>query len=141
MPKTNVRIVVDTNWWISFVINKFDSQLTQILIDPRFFLVSSDELKSEIFRILDAPKLTKYLRQENVADFMEYFDDAVTEVIVKSKVAVCRDQKDNFLLALSKDSKADFLITGDVDLLVLKKFGKTRIVKMVDFLIEIAEKR
>lgn len=141
MPKTNVRIVVDTNWWISFVINKFDSQLTQILIDTRFFLVSSDELKSEIFRILDAPKLTKYLKQENVADFMECFDDAVTEVIVKSKVAVCRDQKDNFLLALSKDSKADFLITGDVDLLVLKKFGKTRIVKMVDFLIEIAEKR
>lgn len=51
MPKTNVRIVIDTNWWMSFVINKFDGQLSQILVDPRFFICSSEELKMEVFRM------------------------------------------------------------------------------------------
>ncbi len=52
---------------------------------------------------------------------------------VTSEVTVCRDPKDNFLLALSKDGKASHLITGDKDLLTLKKFGKTKIVSMGGF--------
>jgi len=39
-------------------------------------------------------------------------------------VNACRDFKDNFLLSLCRDGKADFLITGDPDLLVIKKFEK-----------------
>ena len=44
------------------------------------------------------------------------------------------DPKDNFLLALCKDGHADILVTGDEDLLVLKKFRKTSILKFSDFL-------
>lgn len=40
---------------------------------------------------------------------------------VKSVITACRDEKDNFLLSLAVDGKADFLITGDDDLLTLKK--------------------
>ena len=43
---------------------------------------------------------------------------------IQSVVTVCRDPKDNYLLALAKDAKADFLITGDQDLLVLKIFRR-----------------
>jgi predicted nucleic acid-binding protein len=46
---------------------------------------------------------------------------------------VCRDPKDNFLLALAKDGLADYLITGDRDLLSVKKFGKTQIVTLNEF--------
>lgn len=56
--------------------------------------------------------------------------------MVKSKVNVCRDSKDNFLLSLSQDSKADFLITGDKDLLVLEKFKSTRVLTISDFMNE-----
>lgn len=55
-------------------------------------------------------------------------------VDVVSKVNVCRDWKDNFLLALSKDAKADYLISGDKDLLDLRKFGKTKILTLTEFL-------
>lgn len=54
-------------------------------------------------------------------------------VIVTSNVDLCRDDKDNFLLSLAKDSEADFLITGDKDLLVLKKFEETRIVTIAEY--------
>ena len=47
-------------------------------------------------------------------------------------VTVCRDADDNFLLALCLDGHADFLITGDQDLLVLKAFGSTRIISWAE---------
>jgi uncharacterized protein len=53
---------------------------------------------------------------------------------VSSTVDVCRDIKDNFLLALAKDGKASHLLTGDKDLLVLKNFGKTKILTIAEYL-------
>lgn len=53
---------------------------------------------------------------------------------VQAKIEVCRDLKDNFLLSLSIDGNADFLLTGDKDLLGMIKFGETAIVKISDFL-------
>lgn len=47
---------------------------------------------------------------------------------------MCRDEKDNFLLNLSIDSKADYLITGDKDLLVLEKIEWTEIMSFTDFI-------
>ena len=52
----------------------------------------------------------------------------------KSKVNVCRDTKDEFLLALSKDGKADYLVTGDKDLLSLYRYRKTDIVTFSQFI-------
>jgi hypothetical protein len=52
---------------------------------------------------------------------------------IASTVEICRDEKDNFLLALAKDSKADFLITGDKDLLVLNVFENTKILTFTEF--------
>jgi len=41
--------------------------------------------------------------------------------------------KDDFLLALAKSSNADFLVTGDRDLLVLENYGKTKIITIDKF--------
>jgi predicted nucleic acid-binding protein len=49
-------------------------------------------------------------------------------------VNACRDPKDNFLLALAKDGRADLLITGDKELLDLAVFEGTRIVSPSSFL-------
>ena len=40
----------------------------------------------------------------------------------------CRDADDMHILGLAKAGKADYLVTGDDDLLVLKRFGRCRIV-------------
>jgi predicted nucleic acid-binding protein len=49
------------------------------------------------------------------------------------KVSACRDEKDNFLLEAAVEGKADYLIRGDEDLLVLNPFHNTRIVRPKDF--------
>mgnify|MGYP003393236753 CR=1 FL=1 len=47
--------------------------------------------------------------------------------------AISRDPDDDYLLALAKAGKANVLITGDDDLLVLKKHGRTRILNARNF--------
>jgi uncharacterized protein len=41
---------------------------------------------------------------------------------------ICRDPKDNFLLALSDKGKADYLVTGENDLLNIGEYKKTKII-------------
>lgn len=62
------------------------------------------------------------------------FEPFIDLIEVESIVTICRDPKDNFLLALAKDGKADYLITGDNDLLVLNKFGKTKIITITNLI-------
>lgn len=59
----------------------------------------------------------------------------VNLIEVTDSVNICRDPNDDFLLALAKTGKADYLLTGDKDLLELKNIGKTKIITISDFLI------
>lgn len=62
------------------------------------------------------------------------FEPFIELIEVESVITICRDTKDNFLLALAKDGKADYLLTGDKDLLFIEKFGKTKITTIADFI-------
>jgi putative PIN family toxin of toxin-antitoxin system len=53
---------------------------------------------------------------------------------IESKIIICQDPKDNFLLALAKDGKATHLLTGDKELLVIAKFSRTIIISMTEYL-------
>ncbi|MBL7794541.1 MAG: putative toxin-antitoxin system toxin component, PIN family [Saprospiraceae bacterium] len=134
MRKRVIRVVIDTNWWISFVINSYKSQLTTVLLHPNIEIYSCEELAQEIFKTLDDANLQKYIQPSVKEEFIRLYPSVVNTIVVQSKVTACRDPKDNFLLALSKDAKALYLITGDKDLLSLNKFGKTAIVTMSEFL-------
>jgi putative PIN family toxin of toxin-antitoxin system len=59
--------------------------------------------------------------------------DFIEMVRIKSKIDICRDVKDNFLLNLAVDGKADYLITGDKDLLILEQIENTKIITMNEF--------
>ena len=58
------------------------------------------------------------------------------KVFPVAKVKVCRDPKDNQVLDLCLAGRADYLVTGDKDLLTLKKFDGTQIVGAREFLKE-----
>lgn len=134
MITRKIKVIIDTNWWVSFVINCYQSKLIDVLLHPYIEILSSNELNQEIYDTLNNERLQDYLNSEIKAEFLKLYPSAVKTIVVTSSVILCRDPKDNFLLSLSKDAKADFLITGDKDLLTLEKTGKTRIVNMSEFL-------
>ena len=132
MPK--IKIIVDTNLWISFLINKDQSGFFKIVNSKRVLILFSDELLHEFITVASRPKFQKYFRKNDIPVLMDAISDSTRMIKIISKVDLCRDKNDNFLLELSQDGNADYLITGDMDLLDLKKFGKTKIVTMTNFI-------
>lgn len=134
MLKKRVKVIVDTNWWVSFAMNPAQSQMASLLLDDEIEFIGSAELQEEIFSVVNRPELARYFTGNALQELREIFSKSVAIKPVTSEVAVCRDPKDNFLLSLCRDSKAEFLITGDKDLLALKKFETTSILSMSEFL-------
>ena len=83
----------------------------------------SRETALELTRVLGYPKfgLSPEDRRELLAEYLPFCE--AVEVTKKCALA-CRDAKDQPFLDLAQSGKADFLITGDQDLLVLA--GRTK---------------
>ena len=128
------KIILDTNLWISFLISRKFTQIDQLIDRKKVTLIFSDELIGEFVEVVSRPKFEKYLSKNDIEKILNYFDQYGKLIKVKSTVKICRDEKDNFLLNLSIDSKADYLITGDNDLLILDKIERTRIVNFTEFI-------
>ena len=139
MPKSNspLRLVIDTNLWISFLISGKQRKLDNLLSLEKVKILFGAELIEEITRSAKHPKLKEYFNKEAVEEMFTSLEPYIDFIEVKSVVNICRDTKDNFLLALSKDGNANFLLTGDKDLLVLFKIGKTKIITISQFFDEI----
>lgn len=94
---------------------------------------SCEEMEVEIESTLNKQRLQKYLDKDLINNFWVLFHAIARKAPVTSIVDICRDPKDNFLLALAKDVKADFLITGDRDLLDIGRFESTIICTLTEF--------
>lgn len=130
------KIVLDTNLWISFLITKKLHLLDKLIETKKVKLIFSNELLEEFIDVVNRPKFKKYFTKSDIIKILEYFDQYGKLVSVHSDIKICRDEKDNFLLNLSIDAKADYLITGDSDLLVLKNIKKTKIITFTEFIKE-----
>ncbi|MDT0295771.1 putative toxin-antitoxin system toxin component, PIN family [Mesonia ostreae] len=128
------RIILDTNLWISFLISKKFSQIDKLIENKRIILIFSNELLEEFIDVVSRPKFKKYFTKKDIEKILTNFDQFGELVKVTSEIKVCRDPKDNFLLNLSVDSKADYLITGDKDLLILEKIENTSIMTFSEFI-------
>ncbi len=131
------KVILDTNLWITFLISNRLESIVELLLQGKIELIYSKELLEEILVVVQRPKFRKYFSGEKKSILLKVFDRYGRLVNVISDLKMCRDQKDDFLLNLSVDSKADFLITGDTDLLVIEKIKKTKIVSWSDFIEEI----
>ena len=129
-----IRVVIDTNLWISFIISNRINQLEPILSSNKIKLLFSEKLIEEIRETIKKPKLCKYFDEYSFNEMLGVFEPFIELIDVTSKMKVCRDSNDDFLLELAKDGNANYLVTGDNDLLVIEKSGLTEILKISDFL-------
>lgn len=130
---TMIKIIIDSNVWISFLIGKQLLGLEKLLNDDKFQIITCEEQICELLEVFAKPKLQKYFINEKVSEFFLLLEMKSALIKRVSRIDLCRDAKDNFLLGLANDSTADLLITGDKDLLILNPFGKTLIISFSDF--------
>lgn len=128
-----MRLVIDTNIWMHYLIQSSLKHLDLIITDSDTEILFSKELINEFLDVSARPKFTRYFTSEDVSELLLLLESRFPPIEVKSVVNACRDERDNFLLALAKDGNADYLITGDNDLLIIKNFEKTKIVSLAEF--------
>lgn len=125
------RVVIDTNVFISGTLfGGIPSTVLDIVLDDRVVLLMSPELAVEVMHALKYFPVT----QKNLEDAEYIVVHHARDIQPIVDIKKSRDPKDDMLLALSLAGHADFLITGDKDLLVLQKFGDTKIVTPKQFL-------
>ena len=134
MSEEKHRVIIDTNLWISFLLTKDFSKLDRTLSADWVILLLSQELLEEIVEVAERPKFRKYFNLLELSDLLAKLKQKAELVQVSSKVSVCRDDKDNFLLSLALDGAATHLLTGDKDLLVLHPFGEVQILTLAEYL-------
>ena len=134
MLKKKSRLVIDTNIWISFLLTKDFISFDKIVSNPNLKMLFSNKLLEEFIEVARRPKFKKYFSNVDLENLLIKMREHGELIVVKNSTTICRDPKDNFLLDLSKEGEATHLITGDKDLLDLKRFGKTQIITLKKFL-------
>ncbi|MEI6508360.1 MAG: putative toxin-antitoxin system toxin component, PIN family [Bacteroidota bacterium] len=134
MPAKKHRIIIDTNLWISFLLNKDFYKFDHLISDKKVILLFSQELLDEFIEVAARPKIKKYFAINDLEQLIEQISLHAEFIDVTSHVNSCRDPKDNFLLSIARDGKATHLITGDKDLLDIETFGNTDILSFTKYL-------
>ena len=134
MPKRIKRVIIDTNLWISFLITNNLNILSELFLFERFQIIFSDELFNEFLDVARRPKFKKYFDEKSVQLLIENISEKLEFIEVASAITICRDLKDNFILALSIDGNADYIVTGDKDLLSLNGFKGKKIITINEFI-------
>jgi putative PIN family toxin of toxin-antitoxin system len=117
------RFVADTNVLISRLVfrNSVSAQAVRLATAAGDLLVSMETLE-ELESVLFRPKFDKYIPLSKRLAFYESLRLTAEFIESVAPVSACRDPKDDKFLALAITGKADYILTGDQDLLVLHPF-------------------
>lgn len=133
MTSKSVKVIFDTNVWISFLIGKRLSKIKHHISNGNITIISTEQLLLEIKIVTSRDKLKKYFPKESVTELVELLETIAVNVQIKPRHFINRDPKDNFLLDLIDFSKADYLVTGDKDLLKHNPFKTAEVLTPAEF--------
>jgi uncharacterized protein len=132
MPK---RIVVDTNVFVSrFMLPQSVSgrAVARIWLEtqPLISIAAFRELRE----VLGREKFARYAQPGKIQPFLRQVWGISALISIASSIRACRDPKDDKFLELAVHGRADAIVTGDQDLLVLHPFRGIAILTPADYL-------
>lgn len=134
MPDRHVKVIIDTNLWISFLIGLTASPaVRRILTDGAVSIVMTDILHQEIMAVASRPKFARYFASEACERLLAFLCARSEDYPLGDIPARCRDPKDDYLLELARVADADILVMGDKDLTDLHQFGHCQILTLAEF--------
>lgn len=134
------RLVLDTNVFISGFIST--TSVPGRVVDHAVAfgqLVATHQTLEELNTRLMAAKFDPFLSRSHRQTVLDRLVPLVEIVEAISLVRACRDLKDNMFLEAAVNGRADVLVSGDKDLLVLNPFAGIAILSPAEYLVRIAE--
>ena len=132
---TETRLVFDSNVLISGLL--FDNSIPQKVFDyalTQAVVLLSEPTFQELTEVLIRPKFDRYVSLDKRLQLLSILSTKAEIIEIIETINDCRDPKDNKFLELAVNGKADYLITGDNDLLVLNPFKSIKILTPQAFL-------
>lgn len=134
MRKKPPVIVIDTNILISYLFGgETITSLIDAVEDDAYLPALSPYLEQEFVDTVRKPKISRRVDITSALDFIKEWKNFALYVSPRHIVNVCRDQKDNEILACALEASADYIVSGDRDLQVLKIFHGMPILSPADF--------
>jgi len=128
---TKPQVVIDTNIFISGIFwGGKPKEVIQTWRDQKITLLVSPYLVAEISEVME--RFGASQKQKN--SIITILTQNSLKIFPQEQTGICRDSKDNFILDLCIAGKANYLVTGDKDLLALKAYIETVILKPVEYL-------
>lgn len=129
-----MKVVLDTNTLISAAIAKGKPHKLLIKgISDEFTIVTSKPLLKELEEVIDRPKFKLSMAEKG--KFISTVKGTVELTEIKSDFnAVKDDPDDNVIINTAYDGKANYIVSGDRDLLKLKEFEGIKVVTVSEML-------
>lgn len=130
-----MNILLDTNIIISALCFPFSKPRKAFdLAIKNGNLLTSEDTFNELKTALLKQKFDKYIELNLRQEFLKLYSKLCKTVQISQKIDICRDKKDNKFLELAMNGNADYIITGDSDLLILNPFENIKIITPDAFL-------
>jgi len=135
-----MKVIIDTNLWISFLIGHQMPLLRRMLTDVRFDVYVCAPLIAEIRDVTNRDKIRKYVSLSDIEDLLTIIHAFCQFAVIKTDAArtAVRDPKDLYLLSLAETIGADYIVSGDADLIDLVQHNQTKMIKLADFKAEMS---
>jgi uncharacterized protein len=143
-----MKVLIDTNVFLSYILSPDTPRAVTTVVDTCF--------SQDVIDLLIPPQqLTEFKRKAATKQYfrtriphtaIDHFIEqllALAELLppLEEFATYTRDPKDDYLVVYGVVNEADYLITGDADLLVLTRIGRMEIVKPSRFLAILRESK
>lgn len=122
-----MRVLADTNVLVSFLLGRGEAGAIRAIysafLDGQFTLLLPQHIVDELIAtVQDKPRLAKLIPSERLIGFVALLQQTAEPVaeLAEAIPAATRDPDDDYVLAYALIASADYLVTGDKDLLALQ---------------------
>lgn len=127
-----IRVLLDSNVLISGILFRGKPrQILDLLTKNKLINITSNQLLTEVEEVL-GKKFS--LTTEELIFSRKIFQKNSTVVYPKLELTVCRDAEDNKIIEAAITGDCNYLVTGDKDILILRKYKSIQIINPSKFL-------
>jgi putative PIN family toxin of toxin-antitoxin system len=129
-----MKLVLDANVFISaFYWGGNPQKIIEGIIEGKDRLYTSNEILGEIAAVMARPKFKS--GPETIKKYIQTIEKIGKKVFIPGNIkGICRDKDDDDKIECGILSGADYIITGDDDLLTLKQYKRLKIVTIKEYL-------
>ena len=129
-----MKIVIDSNVFVSSFFWKGNPRkVFDRVIDGFDELYITDGILDEIKNVMSRKKFD--IETNEISDYLKIIEHFSQKIFHDDKIEnISRDMDDNKILKCGLESHADFIVTGDNDLLALKEYKSIKILNPAEYL-------